>query len=295
MHVNVNRATLRQVLLTGLDDVVRFGKRLSRYDADKSGVSVTFSDGTTASGDLLVGADGIRSAVRRQRAPESATQDTGVRAIYGRIPLERARQVLPAHALEDVFTVAVDERKIFLGLGPVVFPVRPEIAAARLVPSSDLRPQEDYVVCIVGGRHERFGIGDERLRTLPSEALQRLAIDLLGGWPEGTQRVAASGDPTSFFAVEMHTSIPFNLTAPTNVTLLGDAIHAMTPTLGRGANVAMRDAESLARELDAVAAGEAILSEALRSYEDGMTSYGFDVVRSSAAMGARLMGQEPLP
>ena len=45
-HVNVNRATLRQILFTGLEDSIHFGKRLSQYESDEKGVTVTFEDGT---------------------------------------------------------------------------------------------------------------------------------------------------------------------------------------------------------------------------------------------------------
>lgn len=52
-------------------------------------MSVTLADGSTAQGDVLVGADGIRSAVRGQRLPGAAVIDTGVRGlgVYGRTPL----------------------------------------------------------------------------------------------------------------------------------------------------------------------------------------------------------------
>ena len=93
----------------------------------------------------------------------------------------------------------------------------------------------------------------------------------------------------------MQTSIPGPLPASANVTLLGDAIHAMTPTLGRGANITMRDAARLGSQLVSVAEGEQSLVAALREYESEMTRYGFDAVRTSAAMGTRLMGQNPLP
>ena len=294
-HVNVNRATVRQILFTGLDDIVHFGKRLSRYDSDETGVTVTFEDGTTATGDLLVGADGIRSTVRTQRAPQAETQDTGVRAIYGRIPISAALTAVPEQAREDVFTVAVDATKLFLGLGPVVFPTRPDVAAAQFMPAADLRPQDDYVVCIVGGRKELFGHDDAHLLALRSEELQALSVDLLKNWPERTRAIPAHGDPTSFFFVEMFTSIPCTLPTSANVTLLGDAIHAMTPTLGRGANIAMRDGALLGRHLAAVVHGERALPDALSAYEMDMTRYGFEVVKQSAAMGARLMGQSPLP
>ena len=59
------------------------------YVEDADGVTVTLSDGSTARGDVLVGADGIRSAVRSQRFPEVPVIPTGIKGIgvYGRTPL----------------------------------------------------------------------------------------------------------------------------------------------------------------------------------------------------------------
>ena len=294
-HLNVNRATLRQILFTNLEDTVHFGKKLSQYESDEQGVTVTFEDGTTAKGDLLVGADGIRSKIRKQRVPYADIQDTGVRAIYGRIPISDAMKYVPKQAREDVFTIAVDSQKLFLGLGPVVFPTRPDVAASQFMPQAELRSQDDYVVCIVGGRKELFGRDDSRLRAFRSEDLQKLSVELMQEWPESSRAIPAHGDQTSFFYVEMYTSIPCEMSKSANVTLLGDAIHAMTPTLGRGANIAMRDGALLGRHLEDVIHGRRKLPDAIREYETEMTQYGFDVVRKSAMMGTRLMGQNPLP
>ena len=93
----------------------------------------------------------------------------------------------------------------------------------------------------------------------------------------------------------MYTSVPCVLDAPTNVTLLGDAIHAMAPTLGRGANVAMRDGALLGRTLKKVASGEVTLREALTTYERDLVKYGFTVVREAAQIGQQRMAQNPLP
>ena len=57
----------------------------------------------------------------------------------------------------------------------------------------------------------------------------------------------------------------------------------------------MRDGALLGRHLEEVVHGGRTLSEALREYETEMTQYGFDVVKKSAMMGSRLMGQNPLP
>ncbi len=294
-HVNVNRATLRQILFTNLEDIIHFGKKLSHYESDEKGVTVTFEDGTQVKGDILVGADGIRSTVKKQRIPHAETQDTGVRAIYGRIPITEAMKFVPKQAREDVFTVAVDSQKLFLGLGPVVFPTRPDLAASQFMPKAELQSQDDYVVCIVGGRKKLFGKDDAHLLALSSEDLQELSLELMKAWPESTKAIPAHGDSKSFFFVEMYTSIPCEMPKSANVTLLGDAIHAMTPTLGRGANIAMRDGALLGRHLEDVVHGRRTLLEALSEYETEMTRYGFDVVRKSAAMGTRLIGQNPLP
>src|SRR5262249_47019369 len=61
----VSRITLRRLLLAGLDDVVHFGKELTGYRQNTDGtVTALFADDSSATGDLLVGADGARSRVR---------------------------------------------------------------------------------------------------------------------------------------------------------------------------------------------------------------------------------------
>jgi 2-polyprenyl-6-methoxyphenol hydroxylase-like FAD-dependent oxidoreductase len=292
VHANVDRATLRQILLAGLDDRVHYGKALERYESRADSVVAYFTDGTTAAGHVLVGADGIRSAVRNQRAPHCDTIDAGVTAIYGRIPTDNIGSLLPDEALADIFAVAYDDRKVFLGLGAVCFPLKPQEAVEKFARGVAMRPQSDYVVCIVGGRHEFFPKG---LRNAASAELQRIAAMSLQAWPDRAASVVGAGDPAAFFLVEMYTSVPCGLNAPTNVTLLGDAIHAMTPTLGRGANVAMRDGALLGRELKKVADGSTSLDEALHSYERRMLEYGFAVVREAAQIGQQRMAQNPLP
>ncbi|MBB6250195.1 FAD-dependent oxidoreductase [Nitrospirillum iridis] len=293
-HLNVDRATLREILLLGLEDVVRFGKALTHYESGEDGVTACFNDGSRVRGDLLVGADGAASAVRRQRHPQAPWMDSGARSIYGRLDLDVARRLLPPSALADVFTGAADERKLLLGVGPVIYPMRPELAAAALTPGCTLSPRQDYVGCIIAGRKEHFG-DDATLRTLDSVGLQRLAARLLSGWPAPASDVVLAAQPESFFYIEMRSSIPTTFDRPTNVTLLGDAVHTMTPSLGRGANVALRDAASLGQTiLTALRSGQP-MADALAGYEAEMQRYGFDVVRHSADMGARLLGQDPLP
>ncbi|RBQ20677.1 hypothetical protein DP939_06220 [Spongiactinospora rosea] len=77
----------------------------------------------------------------------------------------------------------------------------------------------------------------------------------------------------------------------TRVTLLGDAAHAMSPAAGAGAGHALRDAAALTA---ALTRGGPLIP-VLRSYEQEMIASGFAAVRASAANGARVLGQAPLP
>lgn len=107
--------------------------------------------------------------------------------------------------------------------------------------------------------------------------------------------IVARQDPASVFPVAVRTSVPIGAWETTAVTLLGDAVHVMSPAIGVGANTALRDARVLAARLVQAAQGRP-LAEALRGLDEKeMTGYGFDAVRESAERGHRLAGQDPLP
>jgi 2-polyprenyl-6-methoxyphenol hydroxylase-like FAD-dependent oxidoreductase len=82
--------------------------------------------------------------------------------------------------------------------------------------------------------------------------------------------------------------------ATRNVTLLGDAIHNMTPFRGMGANTALRDAAALREALVAVSCGKQALLPALAAYERDMLDHGFAAVRASLANMQRMHAQSPL-
>jgi 2-polyprenyl-6-methoxyphenol hydroxylase-like FAD-dependent oxidoreductase len=64
--------------------------------------------------------------------------------------------------------------------------------------------------------------------------------------------------------------------------LLGDAIHAMLPTLGQGANTTLRDAAALTDALASVARGEADLLTAIGHYEREMRDHVYPIMEMSA-------------
>lgn len=115
---SVARMVLRQVLLTDLGDVVRFDKTFVRYEQHDDGtVTAYFADGTSATGDLLVAADGTHSAVRHQYLPHAVTRDAGTINIATRIPLTaQTRDLVPERVRKGIsLIVGVVGRLALLG------------------------------------------------------------------------------------------------------------------------------------------------------------------------------------
>ncbi len=87
---SIDRYAFRRAMMTGLDEVIAFGKEFASYELVDGGVEIRFADGTTEVADVLVGADGVGSRVRAQLLPAFEVHDSGVRCIYGKIPMTDA-------------------------------------------------------------------------------------------------------------------------------------------------------------------------------------------------------------
>jgi 2-polyprenyl-6-methoxyphenol hydroxylase-like FAD-dependent oxidoreductase len=83
------------------------------------------------------------------------------------------------------------------------------------------------------------------------------------------------------FVVRIRTSPAIAAWPPSRVTVLGDAIHAMSPAGGSGANTALQDALQLCRALTAADGGGDIIA-AVGQYEQRMREYGYAAIAASA-------------
>jgi 2-polyprenyl-6-methoxyphenol hydroxylase-like FAD-dependent oxidoreductase len=300
---SVSRMTLRQVLLTGLEDDVSFDKKFARYWTNEDGtVTALFEDGTTATGDVLVGADGASSKVRNQRLPDARMEQTGIVSIGGKVPMTAESRALVSKKVFEGISLIQAPR----GKGAIIhvmeFPWRRagmEHEAggndAKLVaewPGLLYDNTQDYMMWGVWAALKNFPANP--MKTQQQEQL-RIAKELTAGWAADFRRFMELTDVSTVFSIEIRTSVPLDPWATSNVTLLGDAVHTMTPGRGVGANTALRDAALLCRQLIAVRDRKLELIPALAAYEQEMLRYSAQaVIESRKQMDARDVIHKPV-
>jgi 2-polyprenyl-6-methoxyphenol hydroxylase-like FAD-dependent oxidoreductase len=281
-HTAVHRRALRQILLARLgDDVFHPGRRAVRYDETADGVELHLDDGSTSKGDVLVGADGIRSAIREQRLPHVNVIESGIEGIgvFGRSPLTPEVVASLPELLLQGFIIAADRSGHRLLLGAFQ-PRRPvATAAADIAPDVHLDPVDDYLMvsCSVAEGTEVPPAAAWTAETAP--ALRDSMLRAIDGWHPALRGIIERIDLGSMFMIPFGRLDPAPPWKASRVTLIGDAAHAMLPTLGMGANLALRDARLLKEQLVAVGHGEAELEPAIGAAEEAMREYVYPFMR----------------
>lgn len=227
--VALHRADLQGALLHALpSESVHLGKSFAGFEARGEGVYARFDEGTEVTCDVLIGADGLHSRVRAQLLGEGEPVYRGYNVWRGVARLEHAS--LEPHTASEVY----GEGRRF-GIGPVGLGRTGWWATAN---GPEATPESDHEH---GPKLSRMFEGwcapvRELIEATPSETILRNAAydrPAPARWGEG------------------------------RVTLLGDAVHPMTPNLGQGGCVAVEDAAVLARCLAKYSDARA----ALRAYE----------------------------
>lgn len=132
--------------------------------------------------------------------------------------------------------------------------------------------------------------GDHPLEVASGETLLDLLGAYAGHWHPEIRKVLQITDPATVAVLKVRTSEQIGPWAPRRVTLLGDALHAMTYFRALGANSAIYDAGLLVDALLSARSG-APIAAALAAYEQGMRDHGFGAVTESIDAMQRSLGQ----
>ncbi|GAB3430273.1 FAD-dependent oxidoreductase [Flindersiella endophytica] len=260
----VSRRLLRAVMLAGLGDTVRFEKEFTHFEQQADGrVRAWFADGSTDTADVLVGADGIGSPVRRQYLPQVQVADTGKRMVFGETPLRAvARTGLPELIGGSPTEVQVHGVKLILAA--LRFTQQPPRARDQWLPELDARHVaglEDFVMWALPTTADRLGAVE------PGAATCRWARETVVELHPALRLVVEETLPGTAVGLRIGLVEQAAPRPASTITLLGDAVHASP---GFGASQAMRDAQLLRDALLRAHRGEQHLLAAIHDYEDSL-------------------------
>jgi salicylate hydroxylase len=262
-YCQAHRADLHAALVEAVramdPDCIYTGCGFAGLEDTGDAIIATFRNGATAAGDILVGCDGIRSAVRRALWGEEQVTFTGYIAWRGLVPTARLD---PGLIVPDSASFA----------GPARTFARYKVRQGTLVNYAAFSKRDEWA-------EESWSVHSELAE------LQREFHDFA---PE-VQAIIAATPPERCFKWGLFDREPLPQWTRGRATLLGDAAHPMTPFLAQGAVMAIEDAMVLARAL--AAAGN--WREGLVRYEAARRERGSFVMRESHVNALRMYSRDP--
>ena len=247
--VSIHRGELQSALAALLPEgVIHLGAQCTGFDQDAEGVTARFADGHEERGDVLIGADGIGSAVRTQLFGQPKPRYSGYTCWRSAVRIEHPR-------LEPTVYTQVYGRGSNFG----IFPIGDGYWSwygTKMTPA--------------GG-----GAGGD------GATWKREALDQFRGWYETVPAAIEATDEAAFVRQDISDLKPIKTWGTGRVALLGDAAHATTPALGQGGCMAIEDAVVLSRELSS----NGDVPAALTRYAEARRDRANGIVRTARFQG----------
>jgi salicylate hydroxylase len=260
---HVHRADLHAILLAAVrandPKSVQTGKRLARVESGGAHVVAHFADGEASEAELLIGADGARSAVRRTLFDDTPPAFAGQIAYRCLIPFEQAAPYLGGvNAMVSIGAQRVFNRYLIR---------RGALLNVIGIVQSDVWPEEGWnTPATVAEFADAF------------EGFHPAVLSLIGCAP-----------PANLIKWGLFVRPPIATWRAGRVVLLGDAAHPILPFLGLGGALAIEDAIVLARAL----AQAPSFDQAYSAYERARLDRVETVRKQSMVQGEIIQASDP--
>jgi salicylate hydroxylase len=216
-YLGIHRANLQKVLGSAFGrEQLHLGHRLIHMSVSDSRIKLVFENGTNWDADLVVGADGVRSPVRRWISGHAGTRFSGTSAFRGIVPRNRLPSLPDPEAIQ--FWMGPDAHLLHYAIGGAA----EDVNFFAVVEGPDVWEDDRWIASAA-----------------PGEALASFR-----GWhPAVTEMIGAGwvDKRWGLFVVEQPRSWWRH-----GAVLIGDAAHGMLPHNGQGANTTIEDAITLA-------------------------------------------------
>ncbi|QQQ78883.1 FAD-dependent monooxygenase [Saccharothrix sp. 6-C] len=255
-NLAIHRASLQQALLEQASDAkIELGAAATGYTRDGDGVVVAFEDGREVRADVLIGADGFNSAIRRKIAGPERPLDYDY-VVWRATPAFRHPKVTHAYAAH------------YWGRG-----------------------QRFGLVDIGGGDVYWWGTKNMPAEQAADWRGGKAGVQqLYAGWADEVQQVIAATPEEGITSLPAQDRPFLERWGDGPVTLLGDAAHPMLTSLGQGAAIAIEDGAVLAHCLKTIDDPQT----ALRAYEDRRRDRARGMVLASRGLSRTEQLQNPL-
>ncbi len=258
----IHRRRLQSILyerLAELGGTISWNKKLTAFEQRGDEVKVYFTDGDQITSTMLIGADGIHSAVREQLHGNSPLIYSGYSALRGIGRYDDSRYPISAGGGFEALGPGSRFGFSHLGKGEIFW-----FAALNMPEGHRIAAEE---------RH-------------------RIAEQTFREWYPPVPAVIAATPAADILFHPIHDRRPLPQWSVGSVTLLGDAAHPMLPNLGQGGAQAMEDALVLASLLRGHPTGSALAS-ALQAYDKERIPRTTAIVRQSRLMGHMMQLESP--
>jgi salicylate hydroxylase len=262
-YYQIHRADLHDALVAAVrandENAILLSHAFDTLTQNETGVTATFTNGETVSGDLLIGADGSRSAVRASIIDTVAPKFTGQAAFRG---------MVPAEAVKPYMTIANSTTT----MGPGHIFTRYYLRHEALVNVVGIAKTEAW-------KEEGWSIPATREEFLTEYQ----------GWNENVIGIINAIPKDKLFKWALFDRDPIPEWTVGRATLLGDAAHPMLPFLGMGAAMALEDGVVLARCLEKYDSP----AEAYAAYEEARKERTKGVLLDSRKQGVWYQTSDP--